>query len=85
MAPEILIIHMEKNHGFLPPKYSKIIIWKINGLNVKDKNVKMFQKYVVDYLYKLGSGKPFKMWHTKKMLKYNTKDETKYLSLIALN
>lgn len=52
---------------------------------MKDKNVKMFQKYVVDYLYKLGSGKPFKMWHTKKMLKYNTKDETKYLSLIALN
>lgn len=66
MAPEILIIHMEKNHGFLPPKYSKIIIWKINGLNVKDKNVKMFQKYVVDYLYNLGSGKPFKMWHTQK-------------------
>lgn len=53
---------------------------------MKDKNVKMFQKYVVDYLYNLGSGKPFKMWHTqKKMLKYNTKDETKYLSLIALN
>ena len=50
MAPQILVIYIEELPGFLFHKHSKIIICRIKDLDVEDTNVKMFRKYVVEYL-----------------------------------
>lgn len=50
MAPQIFVICIEELPGFLLHKYSKIIICRIKDLNVDGTNVKMFRKYIVEYI-----------------------------------